>query len=461
MTLIAETLGRLDAVAALPGAVEACAAQHFADAIGVGLAAAGSAAGTPWQRYGALVTAAPGGPASVLGLPGGSRPAEAALVNGSLIHSLEFDDTHTGSIAHGSAVLAAAALAAGEATGASGQAILREYALWYEVLIRLGGAAAGGFQARGFQLTSVAGALCAAGLAARLGGADARTAAHAIGIALSQASGVFEFLSDGSTVKAMHPGWAAHAGLVAADLAQAGVTGPGTALEGRWGLFAVFAGARDAAASYAAALDGLGREWLLQDAAFKLLPCCHYIHPFVEAAADLARHGATPETIAELVFEVPQGAAAIICEPWEQKQRAAGHAARWSLPVVAAMQIAEGRVGLDSFERAPAAGVADLAARSRWQVLAGSAFPARFDARLTVRLTDGRQLATHVADALGNASRPASEADLAAKFRTNLARLADEGQTAALTAALDSLPGAADARALTRALRAIGERRVP
>ncbi|MFX7052414.1 MmgE/PrpD family protein, partial [Acinetobacter baumannii] len=88
-----------------------------------------------------------------------------------------------------------------------------------------------------------------------------------VGIALSQASGVFEFLSNGATVKSLHPGWAAHAGIVAAGLARAGLTGPETSFEGRFGLFRVFA--RDAAAAdrFAAEITDLGRRWHLPEAA--------------------------------------------------------------------------------------------------------------------------------------------------------------------------------------------------
>ena len=149
------------------------------------------------------------------------------MINGGLIHSLEFDDTHTASIAHGSAVLAAGALAVAEAQKASGAALLGAYARGWEVLIRFGLAAPNGFHAKGFMSTSVTGTLAVALLAAQLMRLDEDRTLAAIGIALSQASGVMEFLTNGSSVKSLHPGWAAHGGVVAAMLARAGMTGPG------------------------------------------------------------------------------------------------------------------------------------------------------------------------------------------------------------------------------------------
>jgi 2-methylcitrate dehydratase PrpD len=453
MTLLADIVARLSRIETLPAPVSQVALLHLTDAIGVGHAAAGTAIGAPWRRHGAAV--ATGGVASVFGQPQGAAPADAALVNGGLIHSLEYDDTHTGSIVHGSAVLAPAALAAAEQAGASGAALLRSYALWYEVMIRIGMAAAGGFQNRGFQLTSVGGALCAAGVAADLRGLDAAGQINAIGIALSQASGVFEFLTNGSTVKSMHPGWAAHAGLIAADLAAAGITGPHTALEGRFGLFRVFAGDEGAAARMATLLQDLGEVWHLERAAYKFYPCCHYIHPFVEAADRLAAQGLAEDTVDWIEFGVPAGAASIICDPWEAKVTAEGHAARWSLPVAVAMRLVDGAVTLDSFDRPATAGVHALAARTRWSVLDDSRFPERFDANIRAGLRDGRVLGLRIDDVYGNASRPPAAADLTAKFTGNLARLASSAQADALRRELDGLPCAKDLHGLSAALRAI------
>ena len=456
MTLSAQVTRALRAQGDLPPAVRQTALRHFTDAIGVGHGAAGTQAGAHWRRYGAMQQGR--GPASVFGLAHGLDAPIAALINGGLIHSLEYDDTHTGSIVHGSAVLVPAALAAGQATGASGAAIMRAYTLWYEVFIRIGLAAAGGFQDRGFQLTAIGGALCAAGIAADLKGLDADQTQAAIGIALSQASGVFEFLTNGATVKSMHPGWAAHAGLIAADLAQAGMTGPLTAFEGKRGLFAQFAGDRSASDRFAALIEDLGRRWHLQDAAYKFYPCCHYLHPFIEAARLLQAGGFSHLDVQSFDCGVPEGAAGIVALPWDDKIRASGHSARWSLPVVVAMQLVDGSVDLASFEGPLSEGVADLAARASWHKLQDSAFPARFDAFLRITLRDGQVLEKRIADVYGNGSRPPSQADLDAKFRANIARIAPLGDPDALIAALSGLEDAADTGPVRDALRQLARK---
>lgn len=437
MTLQRRILGRLAEIRTLPPEVAQAARLHMADAIGVGLAAAASPVGQPWRGHGAAV--ATGGPASVFGQTQGARPADAALVNGGLIHSLEYDDTHTASVVHGSAVLVPAALAAAQASGASGAAMLRAYALWYEVLIRLGLAAKGGYQARGFQITSVGGALAAAGIAADLGGLAPDQASAAFGIALSQSSGVFEFLTNGASVKSMHPGWAAHAGLIAADLARAGITGPETALEGRFGLLRLFAGAPEGLPGLEAMLETLGMRWHLPEAAFKFYPACHYIHPYAEAAGQLADSGIGPDQIADLLFRVPPPAAPIICTPWAARQTATRHAARWSLPVCAAIRIATSRLDLASFEADPPAAAMALAARSRYEDMVPNAFPDRFEAEIIATLTSGEVHRLRIEDVYGNASRPAAQADVMAKLTANAERLAGPGAGARLAAAVQAI----------------------
>lgn len=390
----------------IPNEVLCAGRLHMLDAVGVGLAASGTLAGAPYRRAAAMLAGE--GSCSLFGMAGRSSPERAALINGGLIHSLEYDDTHTGSIVHGSAVLASSALAMGQACGAGGAATLGAFIRGWEVLVRLGLASPGGFQRAGFQVTSVGGALAAALVAAEILNVDAEVALHAVGIALSQASGVFEFLTNGSSVKSLHPGWAAHAGIVAAFFAQSGLTGPDTALDGKNGLFRQFAHDDSATTRFASAIEDLGIGWHLLDAAFKLQPCCHYLHSFVEAAQRLRHLGVEPDAVSELVCRIAPGAAPVVCLPWEVKQTASGHAARWSLPVVVAAALVEGSITLDTFEAELHPATKALAERIRWEPLEPNGFPVRFEAELDVTLQDGRTLCVQIDDVRGNASRPAS-----------------------------------------------------
>jgi 2-methylcitrate dehydratase PrpD len=451
MTLSRRLIERLQPLraGAVPEAVREAAKLHLLDAIGVGLAAAGTGQGRPYLEAASALGGA--GPASILGTSGGFAPATAALANGGLIHALEYDDTHTGSIVHGSSVIAAAALAAAEGADARGDDLLTAYVLGWEVLIRIGLAAPGTFQARGFQVTSAGGSIAAALVAAALLGLDEERTVHAVGIALSQASGVFEFLTNGSTVKSLHPGWAAHAGLAAALLARGGLTGPETAIEGRFGLFRQFAGDAEAADRFAAGIETLGEVWHLPQAAFKFYPCCHYIHPFLEAL-DLGLAQAPGAAVESILCEVPAGAALVICEPWPRKLAPqSGHEARYSLPVALAARLADGAVTPATFNGVPRPEVLSRAACISAREMADAQFPERFEARLNVRFADGRHVSTYLEDVFGGARRPPSREAVLAKFRANAA-LARGGDAAALEAAVLSIETRTLAE-VTRALR--------
>ena len=438
----------------LPENVALAARLHLLDASGVGLASAGSPVGAAYRGF--ALGVAKGGAATVFGQASGATSADAALINGGLIHSLEFDDTHTASIAHGSAVIAAASLAVGEAQGASGAALLGAYARGWEVLIRFGLASPLGFQSRGYQTTSVGGTLAAALVASELAGLTEDQSVAAIGISLSQASGVFEFLTNGSSVKSLHPGWAAHGGVVAALLARSGMTGPETSLEGRYGLFRQFAGDDAAPARFRALIGDIGHQWHLPNAAYKFYPCCHYLHPFIEAAGILAERGVRADDVIRILCRVPAPEAGIICDPWESKQAPeTGHAGRWSLPIVVAARLIEGKVDLATFESPASATVRELAGRIRWEPLPDARFPARFEAEIVCETRAGPTQTVRIDDVYGNHTRPPGADPIMAKFRANAARSLQAEAIASVERAAEGLMAARDLGAFSKALRQV------
>ena len=182
----------------------------------------------------------------------------------------------------------------------------------------------------------------------------------------------------------------------------------------------------------------------MPDVAFKFMPCCHYIHPFVEAAGQLAAEIGDPAQISELILRIAPGAAPIVCDPWSLKTNPPdGHAARWSLPVVTAMRLVDGKVDLDTFKEKASPAVLALATRSRWEPLAQHRFPEAFEAEIECHLADGRTLSARIEDVFGNASRPAGQADVLTKFRTNAARCLPQASVQTLEDFFLE-PGAAD-----------------
>lgn len=401
----------------IPADVLDAARLHFLDALGVGTAAA--RVGPVRNIVAHAGELAGSGGATVIGRREPVGAGAAALVNGTLIHSLEYDDTHVASVMHGSSVMAAASLASAEQHGADGAAMLRAFTVGWELLIRFGMATNGSLQAAGFQPTSAAGPFAAA-LADGLVHRDSwQTVTSALGIAGIQPGGNFAFLATAATVKAAQPGWAAHAGLIAAGLARAGITGPSSVLEGPSGFFALY-GHDDAAASLLReTLDTFGAKWQLPDAAFKAYPCCHFIHPFLECLDRLPRR-VTAEEVQELRCVVPVEQMPVIGDPWEGKQHPRnGHDARWSLPYVLAARLHDGSVDLGLFDGPARPELSALAERITVEPWHGSGHPSRFPARLSVVLDTGDTMSADVVDVRGGPARPFDTEMVVAKFRAN------------------------------------------
>jgi 2-methylcitrate dehydratase PrpD len=357
----------------------------------------------------------------------------AALVNGSLAHGLDFDDTHAPSITHASAVVLPAVLAVAEERGLDGGEALVAAVVGYETITRLGMAAPGGFHARGWHATAVCGPFAAALAAGRCLGLGEEPLAHAVGVAASCASGLMEFLADGSAVKRLHPGWAAHSGVLAAGLAGAGLTGPGTGLEGRFGFYQATLGERP---DLRPLLDTLGARWETLEISFKPYPCCHLSHAFVDAARRLRdAHAFDAAAIENVECRVPAGEVPIICEPAEAKRAPrSDYDAKFSLPFTVAAALIDGRVGVETFGRARLDDprVRALAARVRYVVDADAPFPRTFPGHVAVCLADGRRLEARVPSNRGGPDAPLAAGDIVDKFRDNAARALPEAQARAL-----------------------------
>ena len=187
-------------------------------------------------------------------------------------------------------------LAAAELEGASGSSVLRGLAVGVEILCRLSLVVPKAVHQAGFHPTAVFGAPAAAAAVASTLRLEMSELVDALGISGSMASGIIEYLAEGTWTKRMHPGWAAHSGLRAALLGRAGFKGPRTVFEGTHGLFHGFARTREG--DYAALLDGFGERWVTPSLAFKPYPCGTMIQPYIDCARRLRERVSTPGDIA-------------------------------------------------------------------------------------------------------------------------------------------------------------------
>ncbi len=444
--------------AALPPEVVEQLKRHALDAVGVALAAAGM----PFAeavRSAARELGGPGG-CAVIGAPERLRPPWAALVNGTLIHGLDFDDTHTESVVHVAAGILPAALAAAEHWQRSGAEFLAALAAGMEISIRIGMGARGYFHERGFHPTGICNAFGAAAAAAKLAGGGQEEVAAALGIVGSQAAGLLQFLRDGTDAKRAHAGWAAHCGLVAAALAARGWTGPREVLEGRFGLYRSHLGLR--AWRSRPVRDGLGERWECLRLALKPYPCCHYNHAFIDAVARLRQIEAFAWTDVESVeCLVARQIVPIVCEPAASKWRPqTPYDAKFSLPYAVACMLARGRVDVDDFTADAVSDpeVLDLSQRVAYRIDPEAEFPRRYGGAVRLRLRGGRVLEWREAVNRGSAERPLAPEEVRAKFFRNAARSVLRPVAEAIAAAVEALDRAPRVDELAAAVAGCRER---
>ena len=233
---------------------------------------------------------------------------------------------------HASAVVLPAVLAAAERYGRSGADVLRGYVVGTELMCRLALVAPTAIHRAGFHPTAVIGALgAAAGVGAALRLAPDQLTS-ALGIAGSMASGIIEYLAEGTWTKRLHAGWAAQAGLRAALLGRAGFLGPRTVLEGEHGFFHAF-GVPEIAPDFRFVTEGLGDDWRMAKIAFKPYACGTMLHPFIDCAIRLAREGVRAADVREVVCRVGEGTVHRLWEPLAEKRRpTTSYSAKFSGP---------------------------------------------------------------------------------------------------------------------------------
>jgi 2-methylcitrate dehydratase PrpD len=443
----------------IPDAVALRAKHLLLDAIGCGFAARGEPFAT---RIAASVARLAGdGPRGVLGLAQRLPLRDAAVVNGMLMHGLDYDDTHPAAITHLTVSTFPAALATAAHTDASGSELLVAYIAGVETGARIASVAKGGFHRAGFHPTGVVGAFASSLVAGRIMKLSRPRLVTAQGIALSLASGSLQFLADGSWTKRIHPGWAAACGITAASLAADDIAAPTEAYEGRFGLYRSHL-PPDALADcdFALATAGLGSVWEVDNVAVKPFPACHLVHACAEAAIALHWAGVDPERVRSVRALVPGDAVSVVCEPAAAKRRPKSeYEAKFSLHYAIASGLARGRLGLA--ELLPGAlvepRIEQLMDKVDYAIDASFEFPKYYGGEVQIALDDGRTLNRRVDVNRGNPDRSLSNAEIEAKYFENCAMTLARDPARRIRDLVLELDSVANATRLETALASSGE----
>jgi 2-methylcitrate dehydratase PrpD len=361
------------------------------------------------------------GPCTAIGHARSLGAAGAAFVNGTAAHGEDFDDTFEGGPVHAGAVIVPAVLAACERHRRDGASALLGIAVGSEVMCRLSTVVQKAVHKAGFHPTAIFGTMgAAAGVSAALG-LDRKQTVDAFGIAGSLASGIIEYLAEGTWTKRLHAGWAAQSGYRAALLGRGGFAGPRTVFECVHGLFHGFA--HTTKGDYDALIGDFGARWVTDALAFKPYTCGTMAQPYIDCARRLGARGFVPEDVVEIVCEVAEGTVHRLWEPLADKQRPPnGYAAKFATPYLLATGFVHGGVGLGAFTehaiRDPR--VLALAAKVKFVIDPANPYPNNYTGHIRATMKDGRVVEERQPHMRGGAQEPLTRQDVIDKFMLNV-----------------------------------------
>lgn len=342
------------------------------------------------------------GDATVCGDSKTYTPAIAALLNGALGHSLDFDDTHADSSLHPSAPVVPAAFAAAEMTGASGRDLIVAIVAGYEVCCRLGNALdPTSHYAKGFHPTATAGTFGAAAAAGKLFGLSVDQLIAAFGVSGSQAAGSLQFLLNGAWNKRFQVGAAAMNGVVAASLAREGFIGSTESVEGKHGLLVGYSDN----AHPAKAVAGLGTIFETMNIGVKPYPSCRYTHAAIDALIAMRReHNLTPENVQRVEIGLHRNGITLTGDPDTKRHPKNIVGGQFSMFFTGALALDQGSFGWDDYARIGDPAIDALA--DKFDVVQDKRLEGRshpFGARVSIKV-DGETLERMIPDPSGEPS---------------------------------------------------------
>lgn len=343
----------------------------------------------------------------------------AAMANGTMGHTFDFDDDHREGTMHPSVAVFPAVFALGEKLGVTGKEFLRAFILGLEVMIRMGESLLGKSYYQGFHPTGTCGVFGAAAGCSVLMGLDPVRTKYALGIAGSFSAGTQECTGEGAWQKPLQAGHPAWGGVLASFLAEKNYIGSGTVLDGPNGLIRAlsFKDQYD----YHRITETLGKKWEMMDTSIKVHACCRFSSPVADCALDLYQQGVRAKDVKRIIAKVGDFSIRMLCNPIERKLRPITHVdAQFSLPWAIAVAICKNRTGIEEFrgEALKDPEVLALAEKVIWELdpEAEAMYPKAYPATLIAELKDGRTFRAHVDFPKGDPENPASEEEIFSKF---------------------------------------------
>jgi 2-methylcitrate dehydratase PrpD len=341
----------------------------------------------------------------------------AAFVNGANTHGLDFDDGHTNGSAHPSGAVFPAVLAAAEQYAATPKQIILAVVLGYDVMCRIAAAGHPTTARQGWHNTAIAGVFGAAAGVSKVLNLNSEQTRNALGLAGSFSGGIREYLDEGAEIKRIHPGKAARDGLLCAELAKRGITGPSKVLEGRYGYGNVHARGE---MKWDRLMQGVGQRYEIESAYFKPYPCCRHYHSVIDGILTLRQqHGFNAADVKHIQI----GIYAVGVNGHDHKHFDNLLDAQMSAPVAAALAVVDGDIAAhrflpESLNRGEVRRLIELS-ETALDDECERIYPGRRSGAVRIDLNDGRSFEKRVLDPKGEGENPMTDADLQRKFTVN------------------------------------------
>jgi len=347
------------------------------------------------------------GQASLLGYGVKTNVLNAALINGTMSHALDYDDAHSGSRSHPSAPLIPAVLSVAEWRRQSGSEWIAAFIAGFEVSTRIGLILGKSYYESGWHATSILGRFGAAAGAGRLLRLNERQLATAFGLAATQAGGLRRVF--GTMGKPFHAGKAAMDGILSASLSQRGFTAPEDVLDGKPSFLDMFFREGESIQT----VEGLGKDWQVLKDCFKPYAACLLTHPLMDGLIWIKnQYPIYPHLIEEVHLEVAPLCLSVTDNPSPKD----GLEGKFSLYFCAAVAMLHGQGKNSLFTDE---GVQDPLVKDLMGKIKARANPAlkETEANVKVRLKNGTEFSRDVSFPKGDPRNPLTFDEIEEKFR--------------------------------------------
>jgi 2-methylcitrate dehydratase PrpD len=353
-----------------------------------------------------------------------------SIICGTAAHGEDFDDTFEGNPMHVGATMVSVFLSAGQFFKLNGEQILRGIAIGAELICRMALVSPTAMHKQGFHPTAICSVFgAAAGLGVVLG-LNSKQLSSALGVAGSMASGIIEYLAEGTWTKRMHPGWAASSGIHAALLGRSDFLGPRTVFEGTHGFFKAFT-IKEIEKDFSHLTKDLGTRWECKNLAFKPYACGTMAQPFVDCAMQLRDKVNDLSKIKSIKAKVGEGTVHRLWEPRKEKNKpSTPYSAKFSVPYCVAVTLSKGGAGLEEFNETNIAdeSILKIANLIEYEIDPNDEYPKNYTGRLTLETVDGQIIEAKQPCFRGGKKQPLTKKDFDTKFEKNLkyAKLNDQ-----------------------------------